>query len=259
MLVRVDQQRTTEGAAADPARSDEETGMTGRPDQTTPAARAASTEATIVTASNPGELSPIEAAIMDACNALHEANERRDVRTAAEYTDALFALLRRYDETDGDDHPNPAWSRPNQRALALSAMGRVRDAVRTELTALKYADTPRRREISLGNLADRCLRLGDAELAVGYFLEAIEANPRSVPVLITGAQALFRAGHRDEADAIFRAMFESPGLLGDGSELSAYLAFDPGTRTLRGQLPSLDALFAAWESRSSQNEDGGAA
>lgn len=216
-------------------------------------------DATIVTASNPNELSPIEAAIMDACNALHEANERGDAGTAAEFTDALFTLLRRYDETDGDDHPNPAWSRPNQRALALSAMGRVEEAVRTELTALRYADTPRRREISLGNLADRCLRLGDAELAVGYFLEAIEANPRSIPVLITGAQALFRAGHRDEADAIFRAMLESPGLLGEGTELSAYLGFDPGTRALRGQLPSLDALFAAWESRASQADTGGAA
>lgn len=217
------------------------------------------TPATIVTASNPGELSPIEAAIMDACNALHEANEVGDTKTASEYTDALFTLLRRYDETDGDDHPNPAWSRPNQRALALSAMGRVEDAVRTELIALKYADTPRRREISLGNLADRCLRIGDAELAVGYFLEAIAANPRSLPVLITGAHALFRAGHHDEADTIFRAMLESPGLLCEGSELSAYLAFDPGTRTLRGQLPALDALYAVWESRTSQDAEGGAA
>lgn len=212
-------------------------------------------EATIVTASNPGELSPIEASIMDACNALHEANERGDRADAQRYTEALFTLLRKYDETDGEDHPNPAWSRPNQRALALSAMGRVEDAVRTELVALKYADTPRRREISLGNLADRCLRLGDAELAVGYFLEAIEANPRSVPVLITGAQALFRAGHTEEADAIFRAVLESPGLLAEGGELSAYLAFDPGTRALRGRLPSLDALFAAWESRSNQSTE----
>ncbi|MCC5824064.1 MAG: hypothetical protein LAT64_12295 [Phycisphaerales bacterium] len=221
------------------------------------------TDATIVTASNPGELSPIEAAIMDACNLLHEAREHGDRAATEAITQSLFQLLRRYDETDGDDHPNPAWSRPNQRALALSAMGRVEDAVRTELVALKYADTPRRREISLGNLADRCLRLGDAELALGYFLEAIEANPKSVPVLITGAIALFRAGHREEADAIFRAILESPGLLGEGTELSAYLAFDPGTRSMRGRLPALDDLYAAWESRQSQSrqsqDEGGAA
>lgn len=213
---------------------------------------------TIVTASNPGELSPIEAAIMDACNALHEARESGDRQTATEFTAALFELLARYDQTDGDNHPNPAWARPNQRALALSAMGRLQDAVRTELIALKYADTPRRREISLGNLADRCLRLGDAGLAVGYFLEAIEANPASVPVLITGAHALFRAGHAAEADAIFRAMLGSPGLLAEGSELSAYLAFDPGTRSMRGRLASLDALYEAWSSRRAQREGGAA-
>lgn len=214
-------------------------------------------KATIVTASNPSELSPIEAAIMDACNALHEAREQGDHQTAQAFTDALFELLAKYDQTDGDDHPNPAWSRPNQRALALSAMGRVEDAVKTELIALKYADTPRRREISLGNLADRCLRLGDAELAVGYFLEAIDANPKSVPVLITGAHALFRAGHTDEADAIFRAMLQTPALLTQGSELSAYLAFDPGTRSMRARLPALEELFAAWESLG-RRQNGGA-
>ncbi|MFK7882964.1 MAG: hypothetical protein AB8F26_02120 [Phycisphaerales bacterium] len=204
---------------------------------------------TIVTASNPGELSVIEAAIMDACNAMHEAREQNDQNRIDDLTETMFTLLRKYDETDGQNHPNPAWSRPNQRALALSAMGRLEDAVKTELLALKYADTPRRREISLGNLADRCLRLGDAELAVGYFLEAIDANPRSVPVLITGAHALFRAGHTSEADSIFRAMLGSPGLLGEGSELSSYLAFDPGTRSMRGRLEALDELYAAWETR----------
>jgi tetratricopeptide (TPR) repeat protein len=211
---------------------------------------------TIVTASNPAELSPIEAAIMDACNALHEAREQGDRHTAKAFTDALFELLARYDQTDGDNHPNPAWSRPNQRALALSAMGRVQDAVKAELIALKYADTPRRREISLGNLADRCLRLDDPELAVGYFLEALEANPDSLPVMVTGAHALYRAGHRDEADAIFQAMLESPGLLEQGGELSAYLAFDPNTRALRARLPSLELLYAAWESRAGQRDAG---
>lgn len=221
---------------------------------TTPASRQAD-KGTIVTASNPGELSPIEAAIMDACNAMHEARERREQGRIDDLSETLFALLRKYDESDGQNHPNPAWSRPNQRGLALSAMGRIEEAVKAELVALKYADTPRRREISLGNLADRCLRLGDAELAVGYFLEAIDANPRSVPVLITGAHALFRAGHHSEADSIFRAMLESPGLLAEGSELSSYLAFDPGTRSMRGKIDALDDLYAAWETRDRSNAD----
>ncbi|MEM9372806.1 MAG: hypothetical protein AAGA55_04105 [Planctomycetota bacterium] len=204
-------------------------------------------DGTIVTASNPAELSPIEAAIMDACNGLHEAREQNDPDSFESLSIAANRLLDAYDRSDGENHPNSAWSRPNQRALVLSAMGRVQDAVKTELIALKYADTERRREISLGNLADRCLRLGDAELAVGYFLEAIEANPASVPVLITGASALFRAGHKSEADSIFQAMHESDGLLDAGTELSAYLAFDPNVRSMRGALPALDALYAAWE------------
>jgi len=212
-------------------------------------------DGTIVTASNPGELSPIEAAIMDACNGLHEARERGDQGSFDALCASLTRLLAAYDETDGENHPNSAWSRPNQRALAFSAMGKIQDAVRAELIALKYADTPRRREISLGNLADRCLRLGDAELAVGYFLEAIEANPQSVPVLITGAAALFRAGHHDEADSIFLAMLGSPGLLETGTELTAYLAFDPNVRAMRGRLSGLDALYAAWET---QERSGGA-
>jgi tetratricopeptide (TPR) repeat protein len=212
-------------------------------------------DGTIVTASNPGELSPIEAAIMDACNGLHEARERGDQATFDALCASLNKLLTAYDDTDGENHPNPAWSRPSQRALALSAMGKVQEAVRAELIALKYADTPRRREISLGNLADRCLRLGDAELAVGYFLEAIEANPHSVPVLITGAAALFRAGHHEEAEAIFLAMLASPGLLDTGTELTAYLAFDPSVRAMRGKLSGLDALYAAWET---QDRSGGA-
>lgn len=216
---------------------------------TTPRPERKNETGTIVTASNPGDLSPIEAAIMDACNALHAARSEGDTRAQSTLADTLQRLLARYDETDGEHHPNPAWARPNQRALALSAMGRIEEAVRTELIALKYADTPRRREISLGNLADRCLRLGDAELAVGYFLEAIEANPGSVPVLITGAHAMFRAGHTDEADAVFRAMLGTPALLEPGTELSAYLAFDPGTRSMRGKLSAVDELYAAWESR----------
>lgn len=211
-------------------------------------------DGTIVTASNPGELSRIEAAIMDACNGLHEAREQSNARAFTTLSDAVQKLLAAYDASDGENHPNPAWARPNQRALALSAMGKVEQAVRTELIALKYADNARRREISLGNLADRCLRLGDAELAVGYFLEAIEANPQSVPVLITGAAAMFRSGHLDEADSIFRALLESPGLMDAGTELSAYLAFDPNVRAMRGRLSSLDALYAAWEQ---ENREGG--
>jgi tetratricopeptide (TPR) repeat protein len=201
---------------------------------------------TIVTASHSNELSPIEAAIMDCCNTLHEARDRQDLRTIREISTQLEQLLERYDQTDGENHPNPTWARANQRALALSAMGHLDQAIRLELTALKYADTPRRKEISFGNLADRCLRLGEPDRAVEYFLDAINANPESVPVLITGAHALYEAGFTEQADTIFRTLLDNESLLTPSSELGAYLDCDIRTRNLSEVLPSLSALYDRW-------------
>ncbi|MEX0876065.1 MAG: tetratricopeptide repeat protein [Phycisphaerales bacterium] len=215
---------------------------------------------TIVTASRTHELSPIEAAIMDCCNTLHEARDRRDNRTVREICGQLEALLDRYDATDGENHPNPAWARATQRALALSAMGRIDQAVRLELTALKYANTPRRLEISYGNLADRCLRLGEPDRAVEYFLDAINANPESVPVLITGAHSLYEAGYTEQADTIFKTLLENPALLTPESELGAYLDCDIRTRNLSEILPSLSALYDRWaamNARSAKPQTGG--
>jgi tetratricopeptide (TPR) repeat protein len=214
---------------------------------------------TIVTASHTNELSPIEAAIMDCCNTLHEARDRQDLRTIREVSKELESLLDRYDATDGEDHPNPAWARANQRALALSAMGHIDQAIRLEMTALKYADTPRRKEISYGNLADRCLRLGEPDRAVGYFLDAINANPDSVPVLITGAHALHEAGYSEQADTIFRTLLENEQLLTPSSELGAYLDCDIRTRNLSEVLPSLSTLYDRWaimNARNSQHKGG---
>lgn len=216
---------------------------------------------TIVTASSPMDLSPIESAIMDCCNTLHEAHDRRDNLTIRETTTQLETLLDRYDQTDGENHPNPAWARANQRALALSAMGKIDQAIRLELTALKYADTPRRLEISYGNLADRCLRLGEADRALEFFLDAISANPNSVPVLITGAHSLFEAGFIEQADTIFKTFLDNPALLTPHSELGAYLDCDIRTRNLCEHLPSLSILFDRWAlmnaRSSSRSQNGG--
>ncbi len=203
---------------------------------------------TIITSSSQDELSPIESAIMDCCNTLHEAHDRRDQLTIREINAQLEKLLDQYDQTDGENHPNPAWARANQRALALSAMGKIDQAIRLELTALKYADTPRRQEISYGNLADRCLRLGQADRAVEFFLDAINANPESVPVLITGAHSLFEAGYIEQADTIFKTFLDNPQLLTPSSELGAYLDCDVRTRNLCEYLPSLAALYHRWAS-----------
>ena len=212
---------------------------------------------TIVTASNHAELSPIESAIMDCCNTLHEAQDRQDQLTIAQMHRELEQLLDRYDQTDGENHPNPAWARANQRALALSAMGMIDQAIRLELTALKYADTPRRKEISCGNIADRCLRLGEPDRAVEFFLDAINANPDSVPVLITGAHSLFEAGYIEQAETIFRTFLENDSLLTLESELGAYLDCDIRTRNLCQHLPSLAALYARWISLNEQSSGKG--
>ncbi len=203
-------------------------------------------DTTLVTAPKPADLSPLEAAIMDACNEMHEAREQGDAAMIAAVRGRLFGLVDRYDELDAEDHPNAAWARPNQRALALSAAGNVARAIDAELIALKYADTPRRREISLGNLADRCIRLGRHEDAVGYFLGALEIAPGSAPILLTGAQALYMAGHTAEADRIFAEFLSRPEMLTPGSELTAYLDCETRLREMSERLPSLAELLRRW-------------
>lgn len=196
------------------------------------------TSTTIVTASNHDELSPIEAGIMDACNELHAARQQSDKEAIEIFTQTLYTLLDAYDATDGENHPNPAWARANQRALAYSAMGNLEHAVSLELTALKYADTRRRREISSGNLADRFIRLGDPESGIAHFLDAHEQSPDSVPVLLTGAVALFDAGYESQSEIIFKTILDNPSLMTPNSELSAYLELEPRMRHVAQSLRS---------------------
>jgi len=216
---------------------------------TTPRARQKA-DTTLVTSAVPAELSPLEAAIMDACNEMHEARELGDDTLTADVRARLFDLIERYDAADAEGHPNAAWARPNQRALALSAAGEVARAVEAELAALKYADTPRRREISLGNLADRCIRLGRHADAIGYFLAALQVAPGSVPVLLTGAQALYLAGHTAEADRIFAQFLARPEMLTPRSELTAYLDCETRLREMSRELPSLAELMRRWDAAS---------
>lgn len=197
-----------------------------------------SLSSSIVTASSNETLSPIEAALMDVCNELHEARERSDTKKLNDLFLVATALLDRYDATDAEDHPNSAWARPNQRALVLSATGRVEDAIRAELVALKYADTPRRREISCGNIADRMLRLGDFSQAIHYFLEAIDERPDSVPVLLVGAVAMLHAGELDHADTILRTLSDNTDSIDLNSELALTLRFDARVRDAAVALPS---------------------
>lgn len=212
-------------------------------------------DTTIVTAPT-GDLSPLEAAIMDACNQLHEARKLEDGAGVAEIRARLFDLIDRYDATDGDDHPNPAWARPNQRALALSASGETMKAIDTERLALKYADNNRRLEISLDNLCDRCLRVGRYEEAIAYFLRATEIAPRSVNVLLNGAQALWLAGYRVQANAIFEAFEDQPEQLAPQGTLAAYLDCEPRFGQMRQDLPALDHIFKLYESAKSESEGG---
>lgn len=201
----------------------------------------------LVTATKPTELSPLEAAIMDACNLLHEVRASGNQAKAGEVRAHLFDLLDRYDASDAENHPNPAWARANQRALAHSAAGEVEQAIVTERIALRYADTDRRREISLGNLADRCLRIGRYDEAIEHFLEAQTVAPTSVPVMLTGAQALALAGFPDEANRIFEGFLADPAHLRPGTELVAYLEYEPRLGELAAGLPALKQLKATWD------------
>ncbi|MCC6286168.1 MAG: hypothetical protein IT439_12855 [Phycisphaerales bacterium] len=200
---------------------------------------------TIVTAPQ-GELSPIEAAIMDACNEAHEARATGDEAHLESARRALNALLSRYEATNAEAHPNPAWALPSQRALAQSALGDVEGAIETEFRALAHADTSRRLEISLGNIADRCVRAGRVLEAVDFFLRAWDAAPRSVPVMLTGVQALYLAGMRDEANDICAALLDMPELLNPASELAAHLDLEPRFEEMSAHLPALARLMGLW-------------
>ncbi len=206
-------------------------------------------DASLVTSPNPDDMSPIEAAIMDGCNTLHAARTDNDDELCEQVRAELFSLLDKYDETDGEDHPNPAWARPNQRALVHSASGELESAIRFEIAALRYADTDRRKEISLGNLADRCIRADRAEEAVEWFLLAQEVAPDRVPILLTGVQALWMAGYHEEADGICQLLLEMPDLLHEGSELTAYLDYETRLREVAIDVPTLAELFARWDER----------
>ena len=219
------------------------------------------TQATLVTAPNPGELSPIEAAVIDLCNELYELAGGRPVAPLSQGENAgeadpatairrrLLAMLEKYDASNAEDHPNPDWARPNQRALAMSALGDTEVAIELELDALGHADTPRRLEISLGNLADRCMRLGRYDEAVAFGLRAQEVAPGSPPVLLTLAQALHLAGFSDEADTVFAAFLEDPESPRPGTELWAYLESETLLAEMADELPALAALRDRWRGR----------
>ncbi|HED53538.1 MAG TPA: hypothetical protein ENJ00_04985 [Phycisphaerales bacterium] len=198
---------------------------------------------TIVTTDDPHRLSPIEASIMDWCNLAHAARSRGDAEELAHIGRELDRLLQRYDETDAEGHANPAWARPNQRALVLSARGELEEAIRVELIAVRYADTDRRQEVSLGNIADRLVRLNRPEEAIEYFLRAWDVAPLSVPIMMTGAEAFFKAGRLDDADAIFAAFLDVEAPLIPPADLHAYLRYDGSLLDMAPHLPSLHALY----------------
>ena len=204
-------------------------------------------ESTVVTAADPQELSPLEAVIMDLCNALIEARTERSDSAGSIQRD-LFDAVRRYEETGAEQHPNANWAIPNQRALALSAAGLYDDAIGTELLALDHADSPRRLEISLGNLAERCIKVHRYEEAVAWFLKAERVAPGRTPILLTGAQALYLAGYEEEADAIFATLLASPALLSPGTELDAYLRYESRLLGMADHLPALARLLDMWRS-----------
>lgn len=210
-------------------------------------------ETTLVTSPDPLDLSPLESAIMDVCNQLHEGAAAGDAGEVARLMALAGPLLDRYEESRGEDHPNAAWAVPNQRALVLSAAGEVEASIRAELEAMEHADTARRKEISAGNLADRFIRVGLYEDAIFWFTEARAAAPGSIPVMLTGAQALFFGGYTTQANRIFRRLLEQAQgdnrVLAEGSELAAYLDFEDRLKTMAPDLPALTQLMELWARR----------
>ncbi|MEM9167698.1 MAG: hypothetical protein AAGB48_11845, partial [Planctomycetota bacterium] len=179
----------------------------------------------------------------DACNLAHRARAIGDAAMHERARVAIADLLEQYDATDGDGHAHPAWARPNQRAMAQSALGDIEAAVRTEAVALRYADTPRRVVVSAGNIADRLIRLDRADEAIDYIVRAWNAAPTSVPVMITAARAFYLTGQPAESEAIFAELAEIASLHGPDSDLAAALRHEHGLSEMAAECPSLRSLF----------------
>src|SRR5262245_13643810 len=101
----------------------------------------ASQTTTVITAPNPGNMSPLEAAMMEACNELHEAVANGDEQRVAELETSITAMIDRYEAAGAEDHPYPKWAVPHQRALFLSAAGDVEGAIIYEDIAYQHAGT----------------------------------------------------------------------------------------------------------------------
>jgi hypothetical protein len=100
------------------------------------------------------------------------------------------------------------------------------------------------------------MRLERFDEAVEHFFKARDVAPKSVPIMLTGAQALYLAGFRAESYRIFMALLSMPQLLTPSSDLTAYLDFETRLQAMRPDLPSLDRLMSAWESLRGEMEVG---
>ncbi len=202
---------------------------------------------TLITSPNPAKMSPLEGAIMDACNQMHEAIAADNHAGIANTNKILSDLLDRYEASGAEDHPQPKWAVPHHRALAMSATGDLHQSILYEEVALEHAVTPAQHEISLGNLAERSMRVGRIEDAIEYFFQARDVAPKSVPILLTGAQALFMGGFKNESDGIFKALLGMTEQLNPGTELAAYLDYETRLQVMRRELPSLESMLKKWE------------
>lgn len=211
---------------------------------------------TLITSPNPAKMSPLEAAIMDSCNQMHEAVAKGDEGSVDRLKAQLADLLDRYEASGAEDHPQPKWAVPHHRALAMSAAGDLHQALLYEEIALPHAVTSVQQEISLGNLAERSMRTGRIDDAIEYFFQAHDVQP-SVPILLTGAQALFMAGHVKEADELFKSLLKMNEQFQVGTELTAYLDYETRLQVMRRQLPSLDSVLRKWEGIKGQGGSGG--
>lgn len=202
---------------------------------------------TLVTSPNPAKMSPLEGAIMDACNRLHEAVASELETEVSQINAQLAGLLDRYEASGAEDHPQPKWAVPHHRALAMSAAGDLHQSILYEEVALNHAVTPAQLEISLGNLAERSMRVGRIEDAIDFFFQARDVSPGSVPILLTGAQALYMGGFKNDADGIFKAILGMNQQFNLGTELTAYLDYETRLQVMRRDLPSLEQVLRRWE------------
>lgn len=163
---------------------------------------------------------PLHRKVIRYLNDYHEAVEEGDKEAMQELDELIPPLLKKFQESEAQNSPNPAWLSSKMWAGWYLARGKYEEALGFEHEGWTHAcneiERPETREaiakrksISASNIADELRRLGRYEEALTWALLSVElwsSNPINHLVL---ALAMYRAGHHDKAERIIEELMRT--------------------------------------------------